>query len=53
MPGCHHRCNGHELGQTLGDNEGQGGPECCKPWGRKESDTTGLLNNNNMVNDIY
>ena len=22
MAGCHHRCNGHELGQTLGDGEG-------------------------------
>ena len=21
----HHQCNGHELGQTLGDGEGQGG----------------------------
>ena len=53
MAGWHHWCNGHELGQTLGDNEGQGSQECCKPWGRKESDTPGLLNNNNMVNDIY
>ena len=52
-PGCHHRCNGHELGQTLGDNEGQGGPECCRPWGSKESDTAGQMNNNNTVNYIY
>ena len=29
------------LGQTLGDGEGQGGLECCSPWGHKESDTTG------------
>ena len=25
MAGWHHRCNGHELGQTLRDGEGQGG----------------------------
>ena len=24
MVGWHHRLNGHELGQTLGDSEGQG-----------------------------
>ena len=43
--GWHHQCNGHELGQILGDGEGQGGLVCCTPWGRKESDTTGQLNN--------
>ena len=25
MVGWHHQLNGHELGQTLGDGEGQGG----------------------------
>ena len=25
MAGWHHRCNGHELGQTSGDGERQGG----------------------------
>ena len=46
MTGCYHvRCNGHELGQTLGDGEGQGGMACCSPWGCKESDMTGQLNN--------
>ena len=39
MVGWHHRLNGHELGQSLGDSEGQGGLVCCKPWGHKESDT--------------
>ena len=40
MAGWHHRCNGHELGQTLGYSEGQGGWVCCSPWGHKELDTT-------------
>ena len=33
----HHQCNEHELGQTLGDGEGQGSPACCSPWDPKES----------------
>ena len=41
MAGWHHQCNGHELGQTLRDDEGQGGLVCCSPWGHKESDMTG------------
>ena len=41
----HHWCNEHKLGQTLGDGEGQGGLEYCSPWGHKQSDTTGWLNN--------
>ena len=32
-------------GKTLGVGDGQGGLVCCTPWGRKESDTTGQLNN--------
>ena len=36
MTGWHHRCNRHELGQTLG-GDGQGGLACCSPWGHKES----------------
>ena len=47
MVGWHHRLNGHELEQTLGDCEGQGGLACCSPWGCKESDTAEQLNNNN------
>ena len=38
---------GHELEQTLGDGEGQGGLVCCNPWGHREPDTTGRLNSNN------
>ena len=28
MAGWHHQCNEHELGQTLGDDDGQGDLEC-------------------------
>ena len=50
MAGWHHWCNGHELGQTSEDGEGQGGLVCHSPWGRKESDMTGwLINNSNMI----
>ena len=49
MVGWHHWCNGHELEQTLGDGEGQGGLVCCSPWGHKDSDTNGWLNKNNNI----
>ena len=32
MVGEHYRLNGHELGQTLGDGEGQGGLACRGRW---------------------
>ena len=38
------RLNGHEFEQTPGVGEGQGGLECCSPWGHKESDMTEQLN---------
>ena len=40
MVGWHHRLNGRESEQTLGDSDGQGNLACCSPWGRKASDTT-------------
>ena len=40
-----YQCNGHELGQTSGDGEGQGGLACCSPLDNKESDMNGRLNN--------
>ena len=40
MVGWHHQFNGHGLGQTLGDGEGQGRLVCCSPWGHEESDIT-------------
>ena len=39
MVGWHHRLNGHEFEQPLGDGEGQGSLVCCSPWGHRESDT--------------
>ena len=40
MVGWHHRHNGHESEQTLGDSEGRGSLVCCSPWGHGESDMT-------------
>ena len=48
MVGWHHRLDGLEFEQTPGVGAGQGGLECCSPWGRKESDTTEQLNCNCM-----
>ena len=48
MAGWHHRCSGHELGQTLGDGEGQGGLACCSLWSHKELDMTERLSNNKL-----
>ena len=39
--GWHHRLNGHESEQALGDNEGWGSLMCCCWWGRKEVDSNG------------
>ena len=47
MVGWHHRLNGHEFEQVLGDGEEQGNLACCSPWGHKESDMTERLNHNN------
>ena len=33
--GWHHRLNGHESEQTLGDSEGQGNRACCSSWGHR------------------
>ena len=40
MVGWNHWFNGHELGKTPGDGDGQGGLVCCSPWSHKELDTT-------------
>ena len=44
MVGWHHRFNGHEFEQTLGDGEEQGSLAGCSPWDCKELDTTKQLN---------
>ena len=48
MAGWHHLPNQyqttHGSGWTLGVGDGQGGLTCCDSWGRKELDTTELLN---------
>ena len=48
MVGWHHRLNGQGFEQPPGCSEGQGSLKCCSPRGCKESDTTELLNNNNV-----
>ena len=35
MVGWHHRLNGHEFEQTLGDSEERGSLVCCSPWGHR------------------
>ena len=49
MVGWHHGLSEHEFEQTLRVGEGQGSLMCCSPWGRKESDTTELLNNSYLL----
>ena len=44
MVGWHHRLDGHELEQTPGVGDGQGGLVGYSPWGRKELDMTEQLN---------
>ena len=53
MAGWHHQCNGHELRQTSGDGDGQRGLACCSPCVCKQSDTTGWLNKNKVLLQIY
>ena len=53
-PLCHDKaviCEGdrHELGQTSGDGAEGGGLVSFSPWGHKESDTTGQLNNSSDI----
>ena len=42
---------GHEFEQAPGDGEGQENLECCSQWGRKKSDVTEQLNDNNATRD--
>ena len=47
IAGWHHRLNGHELEQALGDGEGQGSLVCFSPLGCRESGTIEQLNDRN------
>ena len=38
------RLEGDEFEQAPGVGDGQGGLECCRPWGHRESDMAELLN---------
>ena len=50
MVGWHHRLNGQEFEQALGDGEGQGGLVCCGPWiPKSQTELTELLNNNKII----
>ena len=49
----HYHFNGHELGQTPRDGEGQGNLACCHPWGCQESDKTWQLNNSSNNSPGY
>ena len=35
MAGLHHQCNGHELGQTFGDGDGERGLACRNPYSQR------------------
>ena len=48
-----HWFNGHELGPTLGDREGQGNLACCSPWDHEEAYMTWRLNNNSIPLNGY
>ena len=52
IAGSHQWCNGHELGQTLGDGEGQRSLACCSPWDCRVRCNWWLNNNNNNENKI-
>ena len=53
MVGWHHRLNGYEFEQTLGDGEGQGSLVYHSPWGCKESDMTEGLNSQHILGTIH
>ena len=44
MAGRQHQLDGHEFEQAPGVGGGQESLACCRPWGRKQSDTTDRLN---------
>ena len=49
MVGWHRWLSGNESEKSPEDSEGQRSPACCSPWGRKDSDMTERLGNNNTT----
>ena len=49
--GWHHRLNGHELEQTLGDSGGQASLVCHSPWRCRGWDTTERLNSRTVFSE--
>ena len=41
MVGRHHRLDGHEFEQTLGDSKGQGSLLCCSAWSQSLTQLSG------------
>ena len=52
MAGWHHGRDAHELEQTSGDGEGQGGLVHCSPWGCKKWDRLGDGTTPPMINEV-
>ena len=50
--GWHHRLDGHEFEQALGDSEGQERLVCCDSWGCQESDTIQQLKTNSLQGKV-
>ena len=50
--GWHHHLKGHESEQATEHSERQGSLACCRLWGRKDSNTTEQLNNNNNIQKL-
>ena len=48
MVGWHHQLNERKFEEAPGDGERQGSLAYCSPWGRKESDTTERLDDNEV-----
>ena len=53
MVGWHHRLNGYEYEQALGDDVGQGRLVYYSSWCCKELDTTERLNSNIAIGRYY
>ena len=51
MVGWHHQLVGHEFAQAPGVGDRQGSLACCSPWGCKQLNKTGQLNNNIHAKD--